>query len=285
MRSVPEPSSAVGSPVTGRDPWAGFGAGPSFRGRRPAEGANGGSDREPDRDLDRDSDDERAVADLARRLQDRVDGQEALLDRVVDLAQRPDDRARVSELRDVTRRLRRDSEALMLLCGADPGVDRGASHTVPSVLGDAVASADEPSRVVLRPLPAATLVRSAAVELRHLVVELIDEGAASSPGARIEVGGRLQPDGALLVEVVVAGHGWTDALGGARRNAFGGGGGRGAPRLPARVGPGGAARGAPRLAERLARRPPADLRLERPLLDEVEGLVATVHCPAALVTG
>src|SRR3954454_3103477 len=268
MRSVPEPSSAVGSPVTGRDPWAGFGAGPSFRGRRPAEGANGGSDREPDRDLDRDSDDERAVADLARRLQDRVDGQEALLDRVVDLAQRPDDRARVSELRDVTRRLRRDSEALLLLCGADPGVHRGASHTVPSVLGDAVASADEPSRVVLRPLPAATLVGSAAVEVRHLVVELIDEAAASSPGARIEVGGRLQPDGALLVEVVVAGHGWTDALGGARRNAFGGGGG-----------------GAPRLAERLARRSTAGLRLERPLLDEVEGLVATVHCPAALVTG
>ena len=25
MRSVPEPSSAVGGPATGRDPWAGFG--------------------------------------------------------------------------------------------------------------------------------------------------------------------------------------------------------------------------------------------------------------------
>jgi hypothetical protein len=44
------------------------------------------------------------VADLARRLQDRVDGQEALLDRVADLAQRSDDRARMSELRDATRR-------------------------------------------------------------------------------------------------------------------------------------------------------------------------------------
>src|SRR5689334_14206912 len=29
MRSVPEPSSVGGSPVTGRDPWAGFGAAPS----------------------------------------------------------------------------------------------------------------------------------------------------------------------------------------------------------------------------------------------------------------
>src|SRR4051794_41656642 len=70
MRSVPEPSSAVGSPVTGRDPWAGFGAGPSLRGRRPVQGANGGSDREPDRDLD----DEQAVADLAHRLRGRLHG-------------------------------------------------------------------------------------------------------------------------------------------------------------------------------------------------------------------
>jgi hypothetical protein len=258
MRSAPDPSSAVGSPATGRDPWSGFGAGPSSRARQSVPGTNGAPD--PAVELA----DERAVADLARRLQDRVDGQEALLDRVADLAQRSDDRARMSELRDTTRRLRRDSEALLLLCGADPGVHRGASHTVPSVLGDAVALADEPSRVVLRPLPAATLAGSAAVEVRHLVAELIDEAAAASPGARIEVGGRLDADGAFVVEVVVAGRGWTDALGGARRSAFG------AP---------------PRLAERLARRSTGGVRLERPLLDQVEGLVATVHCPAALVTG
>jgi len=84
MRSVPEPSSVGGSPVTGRDPWAGFGARPSgalFAGA----GGNGGGDPR----------DERAVADLVRRLQDRVDGQEALLDRVADLLAYPDDRARM----------------------------------------------------------------------------------------------------------------------------------------------------------------------------------------------
>jgi hypothetical protein len=238
-----------GGPAAGRDPWAGFGAGPTY-GPRPT---NGGGE----------SGDDRAVADLARRLQDRVDGQEALLERVADLVQHPDDRTRVAELRDVTRRMRRDSEALLLLCGADPGVHRGAPHTVPAVLGDAVALVDEPSRVGLRSVPPATLVASAAVELRHLVAELVDEAAAASPGSRIEVGGRLDPDGALVVEVVVAGRGWTDALGTARRSAF----------------------GPPRLAERLARRSTGGIRLERPLLDAVEGLVATLHCPAALVTG
>src|SRR4029079_14429605 len=89
---------------------------------------------------------DRPVADLARRLQDRVDGQEWLLDRVAVLAQLADDRARIAELRDITRRLRRDSEALLLLCGADPGVHRGAPHTVPTVLADSVGVAAQTER-------------------------------------------------------------------------------------------------------------------------------------------
>ena len=249
MRSVSEPSSVGGSAMGGRDPWAGFAAGPSS-GSYPALG-NGSEARG----------DDRPVADLARRLQDRVDGQEALLDRVAVLAQLADDRARIAELRDITRRLRRDSEALLLLCGADPGVHRGAPHTVPTVLGDAVALADEPSRVSVARAPSATLAGSAAVELRHLVAELVDEAAAASPGARVEVDARLGPDGALAVDVVVTGRGWTDALGASRGTG-----------------------GASAVAERLARRSTGGIRLERPLIDQREGVVATLLCPAALIT-
>jgi hypothetical protein len=235
----------------GRDPWAGFAAGPSS-GSYPRLG--NGSDAPGD---------DRAVADLARRLQDRVDGQEALLERVAVLAQLSDDRARIAELRDISRRLRRDSEALLLLCGADPGVHRGAPHTVSAVLGDAVALVDEPSRAVVRPAPPATLASGAAVELRHLVAELVDEAAAASPGARVEVDARLEPDGALVVDVLVAGRGWTDALSRAR----------------------GGTDGTSRVAERLARRSSGGIRLERPLIDQREGVIATLRCPAALVTG
>jgi hypothetical protein len=249
MRSVSEPSSVGGSAMGGRDPWAGFAAGPSS-GSYPTLG-NGSEVRG----------DDRPVADLARRLQDRVDGQEALLDRVAVLAQLADDRARIAELRDITRRLRRDSEALLLLCGADPGVHRGAPHTVPTVLGDAVALVDEPSRVSVARAPSATLAGSAAVELRHLVAELVDEAAAASPGARVEVDARLEPDGALAVDVVVTGRGWTDALGASRGNG-----------------------GESAVAERLARRSTGGIRLERPLIDQREGVVATLLCPAALIT-
>ena len=249
MRSVSEPSSVGGSAMGGRDPWAGFAAGPSS-GSYPTLG-NGSEARG----------DDRPVADLARRLQDRVDGQEALLDRVAVLAQLADDRARIAELRDITRRLRRDSEALLLLCGADPGVHRGAPHTVPTVLGDAVALVDEPSRVAVARAPSATLAGSAAVELRHLVAELVDEAAAASPGARVEVDARLEPDGALAVDVVVTGRGWTDALGASRGTG-----------------------GVSAVAERLARRSTGGIRLERPLIDQRAGVVATLLCPAALIT-
>jgi hypothetical protein len=253
MRSVPEPSS-----VGGRDPWAGFAAGPSSSGSYPAPGSSTGAYGNGSA-----AGDDQAVADLARRLQDRVDGQEALLDRVALLAQLADDRARIAELHDIGRRLRRDSEALLLLCGADPGVHRGAPHTVSAVLGDAVELADEPSRVAVTAAPSATLASTAAVELRHLVAELVDEAAAASPGARVEVDARLAADGALVVDVVVAGRGWTDALSGTRSGSG----------------------GTSRIAERLARRSTGGIRLERPLIDRREGVVATVTCPSALVTG
>jgi hypothetical protein len=254
MRSVPEPNGSVGgSSVAGRDPWAGFGAGATTSGRYPAAGNGRGPG----------TGDDRALGDLARRLQDRVDGQESLLDRFADIAQRPDDRVRISELRDVSRRLRRDSEALLLLCGADPGVHRGAPHTVQAVLDDAVALVDEPSRVVRRSAPAATLTTAAAVELRHLVAEVLDEAAAGSAGSRIEVGARLDPDGALLVDVLIR-PGWSTASGPGRRDAS--------------VQVSG-------VAERLAHRSTGGLRLQRPSIDDVDGLVATLYCPSQTVTG
>ena len=154
------------------------------------------------------------MADLARRLQDRVDGQEALLDRVAVLAQLSDDRARIAELRDIGRRLRRDSEALLLLCGADPGVHRGAPHTVSAVLGDAVALVDEPSRVTVRPRTAGDAGRRA----RPWSCGTWSPSWSTRPPRRRRARGSRStpgwsPTAHSGVEVVVAGRGWTDALG------------------------------------------------------------------------
>jgi hypothetical protein len=257
----------VGGSGIGDDPWAQF-ATPSSSSSYPSSGyssdypssANGHGESGG---LDGD---DRALADVARRLYDRIDAHETQLNRAADLAQWSDDRARLAEVREAARRLRRDSETLLLLSGADPGVRSGIPDTVSVVLGDAVAVVEEPAHVSLRSTPSATLTAGAATELRHLVAELIDEATAASPGARIEVGTRWDRDGALAIEVIVAARGWSDGFGGVSRNAFGGG-------------------GLFRVAERLARCSRVGIRLDRPLVDDVPGVVATVHCPAAQVTG
>ena len=59
-----------------------------------------------------------------------------------------------------------------------------------------------------------------------------------------------------MVDVVVTGRGWTDALGASRGNGA-----------------------ASADAERLARRSTGGIRLERPLIDQREGLVATLRAP------
>jgi hypothetical protein len=86
------------------------------------------------------------------------------------------------------------------------------------------------------------------VELRHLVAELVDEAAAASAGARVEVDARLEPDGALASTWWWPVRGWTDALGASRGNGA-----------------------ASAVAERLARRSTGGIRLERPLIDHREG--------------
>lgn len=246
MRSVP----GSGGNRTAGDPWAGFGV-RQYGSPHGFRAANGGGDP---------AGDDRDVADLARRLLDRLDGQESLLRQAADLAARPDDRARVGELHDAARRMRRDGEALLLLSGAEPGARGGAPRPVPAVLGDALALADDPSRAGLRSAPPVSVVAPAAAELRLLVAQLVDEVAAASPDARVEVGARVEPDDSLAVEVVAAGRGWPDARGGPRSAA-----------------------GAPGLADRLARRSPGGFRLER--RDGVDGPVVTLRCPAALVVG
>src|SRR4051812_44902846 len=112
MRSVPEP----GSSVAGGEPWPAR-SDPFGTLAGPGVGNDGW-----------------ALADLARRLQDRVDDQEALLDGAADLALDPHDRARVAQAGAVARRLRRDGEVLLLMCGADPAGPESAPQAVAEVL-------------------------------------------------------------------------------------------------------------------------------------------------------
>jgi hypothetical protein len=197
-----------------------------------------------------------AAAGVARRLQGRLDRHQWLLDRMRSDPLHPEPTG-LTELMETARRMRRDADSLLLLCGQDPGGPAGGPRRLSDVLGDAAGAAEEPRRVDVRPAPGATLTPTAATELHHVLAELVDHVAAVYPGARVELGSRLEAPAGIVVEV--------RADGAARHDPDGFG---GRPALAA--------------AERLAGRSRSGIALRRP--SNGLGSVVTVHCPGTVVT-
>ncbi|MBA3908027.1 MAG: hypothetical protein H0X35_15315, partial [Pseudonocardiales bacterium] len=142
------------------------------------------------------------TVDVLRRLQDRVDRNVRLIDRMRadPLAPEPPG---LPELIDTARRLRHDAETLLLLAGIDADVRPGALR-LSALLDEAVDATEEPMRVDVRSGPRATVEPSAATELLHVVAEVVDYITAIHPGARIEVSSRTEAPGGVVVEVRTA---------------------------------------------------------------------------------
>ena len=226
----------------------------------------GAVERGVDRVVDRGGDD--AAAGVARRLQARLDRQIWLLERLQAEQLYPEPPG-LPELQDTARRMRRDTESLLLLAGHEPGVRSEGPRRLGDLVADASALAEEPRRVDVRSAPAALVAPAAAVEFGHVLAELVDHVTAVYPGARIELLSRLdappgRPTGnaGATVDVLVAGAARhdPDGLGGHRAAAA---------------------------AEQLARRSRHGIVLRRPSGGPPPtgfGLVASVYCPPGAVT-
>lgn len=144
-----------------------------------------------------------ALLDVTRRLARQIEHQLAQLRRLREGARgdHPVTDTGLGDLEHGARRLHRDTERLRLLCGDDVTV--GDARGVGQVLGDAAAASAEPVRVAVRPAPVATIGPRAAVELAHVLAEVLD-GALAETALGVSVGGRLGPAG-LTVDVTVEG--------------------------------------------------------------------------------
>ncbi|GAA1258203.1 hypothetical protein GCM10009609_21550 [Pseudonocardia aurantiaca] len=200
-----------------------------------------------------------AAAGVARRLQGRLDRHLWLLDRLA--AEQHPEPPELPELLDTAARMRRDSESLLLLCGQEPGVRPTGPRRLEELMGDAVALAEEPRRIEVRPAPAATIGSAAAVEFLHVLAELVDQTTAAHPGAHLELVGRIESGGATADVLVDGAAGYDrEGTGGHRAAAA---------------------------AEELSRRSRYGIALHRPLggpPPSGSGLIASVHCPPAAVT-
>lgn len=195
-----------------------------------------------------------ATGDVARRLQARLDRHLWLLDGLGSDPLLPDPPG-LPELLDTGRRMLRDTRSLLLMSGQEPATRSAGAQRLADVLAEAAGAAEEPRRVDIATAPGATLEPAAAVELIHVLAELIDDVAAAHRGARVAVAGWIESRG-ITVEVSLEG--------GDRRT----------PACPGAT------------AERLAARSRCGLELRAPAVGPplYAGPVASVYCPPPVVT-
>jgi hypothetical protein len=158
--------------------------------------------------------------------------------------------------------MRRDTEVLQMLAGDEPGLRPASARRLGDAVTDGVSAAEEPSRVAVRPAPAASIAPAASVEFGHVLAAAIDHVTIAYPDARIDLAPRVENLGGITVDIAVDGavrhepdnpDGWcTQAV-----------------------------------AEQLARRSRYGMELRRPAGGAPttgSGLVLSVHCPAGAVT-
>jgi signal transduction histidine kinase len=139
---------------------------------------------------------------LSRRSQTLVERQLALIDRLEQDEQDPDQLASLFELDHLATRMRRNSENLLVLSGTD--LSRRLTKPVPvsDVIGAAVSEVEQYARVQVLPSPELSVQGRAVNDLVHLIAELLDNATAySDPATKVTVRSARTRRGELAIEI------------------------------------------------------------------------------------
>ncbi|MGW8953905.1 sensor histidine kinase [Streptomyces sp. NPDC055709] len=147
---------------------------------------------------------------LSRRNQALVQRQLAVITELESHERDPEELARLFHLDHLAVQIRRNSENLLVLAGAEITAERRETTELLVLVRTAASEIEEYQRVTYRGVPAVGVVGYAADDLVHLVAELLDNAASfSSPDTWVVVTGRRLPDGRLLLEIRDAGIGMS----------------------------------------------------------------------------
>jgi len=151
---------------------------------------------------------------LARRNQSLLDRQIEFIDRLEANEEDPDQLDNLFKLDHLATRMRRNAESLLVLAGSEAPRRRGRAVSMTDVIRVAVGEVEEFARVQLLAVDEAQAVGSAAVDLAHLLSELMENGTQySPPGQQVEVVGHRSVDGGYVVSITDHGVGMTqDAM-------------------------------------------------------------------------
>ena len=143
---------------------------------------------------------------LARRNQSLLDRQIEFIDELESKEQDPDLLENLFRLDHLATRMRRNAESLLVLAGAEPARRRAKPVALTDVGRVALGEVEDFTRVELLDLDNAIVAGNLAVDLSHLLSELMENATHfSPPETAVEVGGQFGSDGAYVL--TVADHG------------------------------------------------------------------------------
>jgi hypothetical protein len=147
---------------------------------------------------------------LARRSQTLIDRQLELIDDLERNETDPETLEHLFRLDHLATRMRRNAEDLIVLSGADTGRHWVQPMTVVDVVRAAAAEVEEYQRVELLPLADLEVTGHVAVDVIHLLAELIENATAfSPPNTKVQIAGQAVPHG-YVIEIEDRGLGMSD---------------------------------------------------------------------------
>ncbi len=149
---------------------------------------------------------------MSRRNRSLVDQQLALIDRLERNEDDPDRLESLFRLDHLAARMRRNGANLLVLAGARVPHERGRPISLATMISAAASEVEGYHRVQTVLVPDISVIGAAAADGVHLLAELIDNALRySAPTEPVRVVAGIENDGGVVVEVVDAGLGMTDA--------------------------------------------------------------------------
>jgi signal transduction histidine kinase len=118
---------------------------------------------------------------LARRNQSLLDRQIDFIDQLEASEENPDQLENLFRLDHLATRMRRNAESLLVLAGAEPTRRRGRPVAVIDVLRVAMGEIEDFGRIRMNAVEPSTVAGSVAVDLAHLMSELMENATQFSP--------------------------------------------------------------------------------------------------------
>lgn len=147
---------------------------------------------------------------LARRNQVLIDRQIEFLDELEAAENDPDQLGQLYRLDHLATRMRRNAESLLVLAGLESTRKRTKPVPLVDVVRAAIGEVEEYVRVEIAAFDDVEIVGNAAVDLGHLLAELLENATNfSPPTSRVEVQGSVKENGYVLT-IVDEGIGMSD---------------------------------------------------------------------------